>query len=293
MDQNSSNRALPEQSLTTVLNEIFGRWPGWPWSVLGFIVGSGLIGLVIAWLVASSDPALGLAAVTGYGLAVGSFFTLIPRMLKLQQCSRDLRQWPSDEPDCWPYRLLGAALIDVPALRATPEEFGAAVDRTRGRARGILAARLWPATAAAFVVPVLGLISAWESGAMVTIKSSEQADIYAEFLPQIAPPMVATISIALVLMLVIVGIDQWTRVLLTGWAERVHFTDMEAPAVQTEPRPLHELDHEREVSGESTGMKPPPVPGAPPTVDPPTDRNASQEDISVDAFTDLLEKFGR
>jgi len=106
MDQNSSNKALPEQSLTNVLAETFGRWPGWPWSVLGVIVGSGLIGLVIARLVAPSEPApnpaLGWAAVTGYGLAIGSFFTLIPRMLKLQQCSRDLSQWPSDQSDCWP-----------------------------------------------------------------------------------------------------------------------------------------------------------------------------------------------
>ena len=304
MTETSDRLRASGSGLARALADVFGYWPAWPWSACAVIVGCGLIGMATAPLFTPVDgtphPAVRWAAVTGYGLAVGGLLTLVPRMLKLQQCSRDLKQRPANGADWWPYRLLATALVDVPALRATPEDFKAAVDRTRVRVRGLLATRFWPATAVAFVVPVFGLISAWESGSMVRVTQADRAAIYAVFLPQVAPPMVATISIALVLLLVIVGIDQWTKSLLAGWANQVRFADIELPAVQNriEPTPLRP-EGDGDVSGipgrvkEGLEEKPPPVPPGPEIVG----EEIAQEDekrqgnISVDKFEDLIGRF--
>ncbi len=304
MTDKSDRLRASEYGLGRALADVFGYWPAWPWSACAVIVGCGLIGMATAPLFAPADgtphPAVRWAAVTGYGLAVGGLLTLVPRMLKLQQCSRDLKQRPADNADWWPYQLLATALVDVPALRATPEDFAAAVDRTRVRARGLLATRFWPATAVAFVVPVFGLISAWESGSMVRVTKADRAAIYAAFLPQVAPPMVATISIALVLLLVIVGIDQWTKSLLAGWANQVRFADIELPAVQNRIEPnARRPEGDGDLSGipgrANAGLeeKPPPVPPETGIVgeEIAEEEEKRQGDISVDKFEDLIGRF--
>ena len=282
-------------TLIAAVAEVFGRWPLWPWSVLGVIVGGGVIGLGIAPLLAptegSPDPALRWAAVMGYGLAVGAVIALVPRLLKLQQLSRDLRQRPDGDSDWWPYQLLAAALIDVPALRATTEDFSAAVDRARIRSRGMLAARLWPITVTAFVIPVLGLISGWESGRdVISSGDIDRTVIYAEILSAVAPPMVVTIVVALAVMLAIVATDQWTRSLLAGWANSVRFADGELPLVQMR------LEQSRPSPREATDVLgapfpvPPPVPSSP-LVEESVEPTVPQ--ISVDKFEDLKDAFRR
>ena len=162
MAETSDRLRASGPGLGGALADVFGYWPAWPWSSCAVIAGCGLIGMATAPLFAPADgtphPAVRWAAVTGYGLAVGGLLTLVPRMLKLQQCSRDLKQRTANGADWWPHRLLATALVDVPALRATPEDFQAAVDRTRVRARGLLATRFWPATVVAFVVPVFSIV---------------------------------------------------------------------------------------------------------------------------------------
>jgi len=297
----SNHREYSSRSvLASSLAEVFGRWPVWPWSVLGVIVACGLIGLAVAPLFAPSEgqphPALRRAAVMGYGMAIGAFITVVPGLLSLQQRSRDLRQRPDHDVDWWPYQLLASALIDVPALRATPEDFGAAVDRTRVRSRELLAFQLWPVAVAAFVIPVLGLLSAWESGQTVIFtEEREPARVFPEIISQVSPPMISTIVVGLMVILLVVGIDQWTRSLLAGWADRVRFTDAESQQVQVR---LEQTRDSRHADLAEVGMPvstaasstPPPVPPSPDAED---SGEPVEPQISVDKFEDLKDAFRR
>ena len=114
----------------------------------------------------------------------------------------------------WPLDLLVAALATTPMLRRTPEEFTTAVTAASGQARSLLADRLWPAWTAAFVAPVLGLITAWQNGSRVQVRlqqGEEVATVFPAFIAQVSPPMVATIAASLALMVTLVAIDQWTK----------------------------------------------------------------------------------
>jgi hypothetical protein len=185
-------------------------------------------------------------ACVGYGIACGGFLTLLPRLLSLVRLGRGLSRRPSaDEADWpwWPLTLVASALRDTPALRRTPEDFRSAVTGFVPQARGLLAQRLWPACAAAFTAPVLGLISAWLSWQAYLPERLRQAQERAQpgesvvIVPDVdwgsvAVPMIGTIALSLVLMLGIVIVDQLTMRLLQRWAGSVRALDAESPLVQ-------------------------------------------------------------
>lgn len=226
-------------SLRRAVDAIFGRWPAWPWSVLAFLLAGGIVGLVAAPALRRAgaiDPAaLGSAACAGYGIVVAALMSVLPRVGRLVTLWAGIARRPTTiDRDWWPLDLLAAALATTPMLRRTPEEFTAAVTAASGQARSLLADRLWPAWTAAFVAPVLGLITAWQNGSRVQVRlqqGEEVATVFPAFIAQVSPPMVATIAASLALMVTLVAIDQWTKALLRRWTGVVDVTDGEHPAV--------------------------------------------------------------
>lgn len=226
-------------SLGGVVDEVFGRWPAWPWSVFGLIVAGGVVGLVTGSALGGtgeeSSAALGKAACAGYGLVVAAILSLLPRVGKLAMLWRGVVRRPAAIDDSWwPLKLLAPALVATPSLRRTPQEFASAVAIAGGRIRSILADRLWPAWVVAFVAPVLGLISAWQNGARVQLRlqqGEEVATVLPAVIAQVSPPMVATIAASLALMLAIVVIDQGTKSLLRRWIGIVEPADGEHQSV--------------------------------------------------------------
>jgi hypothetical protein len=221
------------------VDAVFGRWPAWPWSVLALLLAGGVLGLVAAPAqrrVGAIDPAaLGAAACAGYGIVVAALVSLVPRVGRLVTLWGGIARRPTAiDGTWWPLDLLAAALATTPMLRRTPEEFTAAVTAAGGQARSLLADRLWPAWTAAFVVPVLGLITAWQNGSRVQVRLQQGEDVatvFPAFIAQVSPPMVATIAASLALMVTLVAIDQWTKALLRRWTGVVDVTDGEHPAV--------------------------------------------------------------
>lgn len=226
-------------TLRGAVDEVFGRWPAWPWSILGLIVAGGIVGLAVGS--ALRDPAgehraaLGAAACAGYGIVAAALLSLLPRLAKLTVLGRDVHRRPAAvDASWWPLTLLGPALAATPTLRRTPQEFRAAVDTAGGQARSILADRLWPAWVTAFVAPVLGLITAWQNGAKVQLRLKQGEDfasVFPAFIAEVSPPMMATITAALALMVAIVATDQWTKGLLRRWCGIVEAGDGDHPAV--------------------------------------------------------------
>jgi len=235
----SENKRAGATSLRGVVDEIFGRWPAWPWSVLGLIVAGGVVGLV-----AGSSPggtaeegraAFGKAACAGYGLVAAAVLSLLPRVGKLAMLWQGAARRPAAIDDSWwPLKLLAPTLVATPSLRRTPQEFKSAVAAAGGQIRSILADRLWPAWVVAFMAPVLGLITAWQNGARVQLRlqqGEEVATVFPAFIAQVSPPMVATIAASMALMVAVVVIDQWTKALLRRWSGIVEPTDGEHPCV--------------------------------------------------------------
>jgi len=226
-------------SLRSVITEVFGRWPAWPWSVLGLIVAGGVVGLVAGSALGGTGEegraALGKAACVGYGLVAAAALSLLPRVGKLAMLWPGAARRPAAIDDSWwPLKLLAPALVGTPRLRRTQQEFKAAVAAAGGQARSILADRLWPAWVVAFVAPVLGLITAWQNGARVQLRLQQGEDVATVFpavIAQVSPPMVATIAASLALMVVIVVIDQWTKGLLRRWSGIVEPADGEHQCV--------------------------------------------------------------
>lgn len=227
-------------SIASAIDGVFGRWPAWPWSVLVLVVAGGVAGAMVAPALRSAvvtrPAALGAFACAGYGIVVAAFLSLLPRVGKLLALQGGASRRPGTVDDTWwPLRLLPAALAATPSLRRTPAEFAGAVDAFADRARATLAHRLWPAWAVAFVAPVLGLITAWQNGAMVQSRFRQDDDSAATVIPaiisQVSPPMVATIVASLALMVAVVAIDQWTKGLLQRWRAIVDAADGEHPAV--------------------------------------------------------------
>jgi hypothetical protein len=231
----SNKRSYRDEGYTVskAVGDVFGRWPLWPWTVITAIVLGGVAGAIAsAWLARGESPPrsdLRWAACAGYGIVLAALVTTLPRAWKLISLRSTLGHRPptdaSDRP-WWPLRLLAAALRHTPTLRLTQQDFSGAVQQAVSDARALLTYRLWPACMASFVAPVLGLLSAWESGVQVEVKPGEgEAAVYMQVLPQISPPMVATISAALVLMVVLAILDQFTKGLLQQWASTVTLAD--------------------------------------------------------------------
>ena len=235
----AENKRAGATSFRGVVDEVFGRWPAWPWSVLGLIVVGGVVGLIAGSALGGTGDegraALGKAACAGYGLVVAAMLSLLPRVGKLAMLWRGVTRRPAviDE-SWWPLKLLGPALVATPSLRRTPQEFKSAAAAAGGQIRSILADRLWPAWVVAFVAPVLGLITAWQNGARVQLRlqqGEEVATVFPAFIAQVSPPLVATIAASLALMVGIVVIDQWTKALLRRWSGIVETSDGEHPCV--------------------------------------------------------------
>lgn len=220
-------------SLRSVVEEVFGRWPAWPWSVLGLILAGGAAGLAAGSVLGGAGEegraALGKAACAGYGLVAGALLSLLPRVGRLVMLRPGVVRRPATIDDSWwPLKLLAPALAATPRLRRTQQEFSAAVGTAGGQIRSLLADRLWPAWVVAFVAPVLGLITAWQNGAKVQVRlrqGEDLAGVFPAFIAQVSPPMVATIVASLSLMVAIVVIDQWTKALLRRWSAIVEPAD--------------------------------------------------------------------
>lgn len=246
-------------SAESAVREVWG--PARLWLSLATVVAGGCVGGLLAvvpqaeeWT-ALSREAFRTWACVGYGIACGGILTLLPRLLSLARLGRGLSRRPTDDGadrPWWPLAFVASALRDTPALRRTPEDFRSAVTGFVPQARGLLAQRLWPACAAAFVAPVLGLISAWRSWQVYLPERQRQALERAQpgesvvMVPDIdwgsvAAPMIGTIALSLVLMLGIVAVDQLTRRLLQRWASSVRALDAESPLVQERLAAVDEL----------------------------------------------------
>ena len=221
------------------IDAIFGRWPWWPWSVLGLIVAGGVAGAALAPLVQGMFPAhvaaLGTAACAGYGIVVAALVSVAPRGVRLFALGRSLARRPGEEAaSWWPLTLLAAALRPTPVLRLTPQEFSAAMTAASNQARTILTDRFWPAYIVAFVAPVLGLMTAWANGARVHVRmeGGPVAQVYPALVAAVSPPMVATIGASLALMVVVAVLDQLTKRLLARWTGVVEPGDAGLDAVR-------------------------------------------------------------
>ena len=258
-------------SLHAAVDRVFGRWPGWPWSVLAVITAGGLLGAFVTPLLRStglaSPAALGRYAGAGYGIVLVGFGVLCTRAVRLLALQSRMARRPGQiDEGWWPLRLLPAALASSPTLRLTSGEFTAAVDAMADRTRSVLAHRLWPVWAVAFTAPVLGLITAWQNGAMVQMQvrpDDTPATVLPAIISQVSPPMVATITASLALAMAVVMTDQWTKGLLHRWRLLVEQTDGQHPAV------LSHLGMDEAGNGaESTvGARTPPPPPPPPSPD--------------------------
>jgi hypothetical protein len=222
------------------------------------IVGSGLLAAGVG-LVVSGKPRLSgntewlrPMAAAGYGVAIGGFLTLLPQLVMVMRLRAGLATRPDGEDPgrtWWPLVLVASALRDTPLLRRTADDFRTAVQGFVPVARGLLAQRLWPACAAAFVAPVLGLVSAWISWSKhlpdaVRVASetvAQQSDTQPVQILEVTPvvdwglvawPMIITISLSLALMIAVVIIDQLSGRLLQTWASRVRPLDAESSFVQ-------------------------------------------------------------
>lgn len=227
-------------SIREATEVIFGRWPAWPWSVLGLIVACGVAAAAAAPALRAAEvanpAALGTAACAGYGIVAAALASLLPRAWRLLSLRRDVVRRPNDvDATWWPLELLAVALRSKPELQRTQEHFPAAVGAAVDQMRTILADRLWPAWVTAFVAPVLGLMTAWHNGAQVQSRLQDgdaPAAVFPAFVAQVSPPMVSTIAAALALIVAVVAIDQWTKGLLLRWGGIVEAADVDHPAVR-------------------------------------------------------------
>lgn len=249
-------------TLDRAVDEVFGRLPLWPWSAIAVIVLGGVVGGTALPKMTAAGPAFRWAACAGYGAVAAALLTALPLSLRVVRLRAALAKRPPEDErdvDWWPLRLLAAALRGTPdATRRTQQDFSTAVERAAASARGIVSYRLWPAWVAAFVAPVLGLLSAWEAGKQIDVRDADTTgQVLAQFVPQVSPPMVATIAAALGLMVVLAILDQVTKGLLGRWATAVVLSDGRTAAVRDlAGEGLVAADPAR--AGLPTGPKPPP-----------------------------------
>lgn len=239
-DSDADDGLSPEAAI----NAVWGANRAWLAAAL--VLGCGIGGGLLGWAMAGGREWLRPWACAGYGMAVGGLVSLLPRVASLLTLGRALSRRPTrdDAGDSWwPLTLVASAVRETPALRRTAEDFRAAVTGFVPQARGLLAQRLWPACAAAFIAPALGLVSAWFSWkvhlpeAIRLASEKGRQDELTEVVPVVdwsvvAWPMILTILLSLALMLAVVLVDQLTRRLLQRWATTVRPLDVESPAVQ-------------------------------------------------------------
>lgn len=237
MTREATGRHESGPTIRGAVDGVFGRWPAWPWSMVALIVAGGIAGAAAAPALRSarvaSVAALGTLACAGYGVVLAGIVAVLPRVVMVLRLAGGAARRPATIDDSWwPLRLLPAALVSTP--RWTDDEFRTAVAAAAERMRGILADRLWPVWAAAFVAPVLGLMTAWQNGGRVQLAMGPDADaatVFPALVTQVSPPMVGTIAAALVLMVIVVAVDQWTKVLVGEWREVVMPADGRHPHV--------------------------------------------------------------
>lgn len=230
---------LPD-SIRGATEAIFGRWPAWPWSMLGLVAAGGVAGAAAAPALRAAEvanpAAMGTAACAGYGIVAAALVSLLPRAWRLLTLRRAVIRRPTTvDASWWPLELLAVALRSKPELQRTQEHFPTAVGAAVDQIRTILSDRLWPAWVTAFVAPVLGLMTAWHNGAQVQLRLQDgdaPTAVFPAFVAQVSPPMVATIAAALALIVAVVALDQWTKGLLLRWAGIVEASDVDHPAVR-------------------------------------------------------------
>jgi len=239
-DTDGDDALSPEAAI----NAVWG--PNRAWLAAAVVLGCGVGGGLLGWALAGGREWLRPWACAGYGMVVGGLASLLPRVAAILSLGRSLARRPTrDDADTswWPLTLVASAVRETPALRRTAEDFRTAVSGFVPQARGLLAQRLWPACAAAFIAPALGLVSAWFSWkvhlpeAIRAASEKGRAEEVAEVTPVVdwsvvAWPMIISILAALALMLAVVLVDQLTRRLLQRWASTVRPLDVDSPAVQ-------------------------------------------------------------
>lgn len=230
----SNSRDAEGYGLAVAVRDVFGT--GATWLSWVAITVAGVLGFFVSPFVSGSGEGsewLKPWACAAYGVCLGGLATLLPGTLTLVQLGGGLRRRPAAEAMAdvenpwWPLRLVAAALQNTPALRRTDQDFSNAVTECAPRVRALLGQRLWPACAAAFTAPALGLISAWFTwNEYVNLGRVEAGK--ASVAGAVAWPMILSIAAALLLMLAIVAVDQWTRSLTQRWATGVNPLDVES-----------------------------------------------------------------
>lgn len=235
-------------SLAQAVHDVFGvdrAWLSWI-----MVVAAGLLGGVASPLLTTAADGAGTWAArftcAAVGVVVGGVLTLLPRVVSLLMLGAALRTRPADlggvERPWWPLRLLAAALANTPPARRTNQDFADAVDGIVTPVRGLLGRRSWPACAAAFTAPALGLLAAWQAWQafidgprfqelLRAARDREQVLPVPGIFEQASFPMVVSIVSALLLMLAVVGIDQWSRKTVQSWATTVQPSDADAAFV--------------------------------------------------------------
>lgn len=229
MDHRSTSR--DGYTLAHAVREVFG--PDLAWVSWAVVAGCGLLGAACAGFFDGAPDAprrwAGPFTCAAVGVVAGGLITLVPRLIGLVTLSAAIRTRPADAGDVdrpwWPLRLAAAALANTPPLRRTAQDFTEAVAAVIPHVRGLVGRRLWPACAAAFAAPALGLVGAWQAwGAFVGAGPLQPGRV-----PSVGEkawqPMILSIFAALVLMLAVIGVDQWIRRLLQRWATTVRDTD--------------------------------------------------------------------
>lgn len=218
-------------TLAQAVREVFG--PDLAWVSWVVVATAGLVGAACSPLVrgTAESPRLWAGPFTcaAIGVVVGALLTLLPRLVGLLALGSAIRSRPANADDIsrpwWPLRLVAAALADTPPLRRTAQDFTEAVTGVVPHLRGLVGRRLWPACAAAFAAPALGLVGAWQAwGAFINSRQVE-AGRQPTVGEVAALPMIVSIVAGLLLMLAVVGLDQWIRRLLQRWATTVRDTD--------------------------------------------------------------------
>jgi hypothetical protein len=236
----SRMRSPHENLLAAAIGDVFGAGrPAISWAVIV------VVGLVGWWAGARPDGVQPVAqewlrpwACAGYGVAAGALMTLLPRALKVLTLNTTLSRRPTGDlashaDSSWPLRLVTAALRHTPLLRMTAQDFTTSLVSLVEEVRGLLSQRLWPACAAAFTAPVLGLVSAWLTwGRTISFIDRQTIDAAAVPFGVVAWPMILTILAGLTVMLAVVVVDQMTRALLQRWSTSMRLEDAAAPAVQ-------------------------------------------------------------
>jgi hypothetical protein len=229
-------------SLSQAVRDVFGADRVWlSWIV---VIVAGLLGGAAAPLVTdSSDASAALASrFTGAaaGVVVGGLLSLLPRTAGLVALGSQLQRRPADlgsvERPWWPLRLLAAALANTPPARRTNQDFTEAVGGIVTPIRGLLSRRSWPACAAAFAAPALGLAGAWQAWQAFIdgprfqeiVRGAQQDLPVPGVFAQASLPMIVSIVSSLLLMLAVVGIDQWSRKTVQAWATAVQPSDAES-----------------------------------------------------------------